>query len=153
MFRPKRFPCLDTTCRSGGIIQNDTHHALNAKCLTIQSPLRGQILYYLHHFRVSETVKFVETKHTAFSSASFAGRGHAPGSRVIARKKLYAHKPKTSAKAKWMNGCSGVSAEDSEVRADQYLDGDGMLPLTSLVPQPYPTHTIDAAIIPEKYGL
>ena len=72
---------------------------------------------------------------------------------MIARKKLYADRPKASAKAKWRYECSGISAKDSETRSDQGLDGNDILPLTSLVTQPYPTHSIDAAIMPAKYGL
>lgn len=34
---------------------------------------------------------------TDLSSASLEGLGHVPGSRLMARKKLYAHKPKVSA--------------------------------------------------------
>ena len=46
---------------------------------------------------------------TDLSSASLVGVGHVPGSRVIARKKLYAQRPNDNAKIRWVNGCDSVS--------------------------------------------
>ena len=49
--------------------------------------------------------------HTDLSSASLVGVGHVPGSRVIARKKLYAQRPNDNAKIRWVNACDSVSID------------------------------------------
>ena len=46
---------------------------------------------------------------TDLSSASLVGVGHVPGSRVIARKKLYIQRPNERAKIRWVNACDTVS--------------------------------------------
>ena len=46
---------------------------------------------------------------TDLSSASLFGVGQVPGSRVIARKKLYAHRPNERAKIRWANAWDSVS--------------------------------------------
>lgn len=55
-----------------------------------------------------------------------------------------------------LDGYMNVQAflpKTNKVSPDQSLGDDDILPLTSLVTQPYPTHSMDAAIIPAKYGL
>ena len=52
---------------------------------------------------------------TDLSSASLLGFGAVPGSRVIARKKLYTHNPRESAKSRWEKGCDS----DSKIGSNQ----------------------------------
>ena len=47
--------------------------------------------------------------HTDLSSASLVGRGHVPGSRVMERKKLYAHRPTVNANVRCVKEWNWVS--------------------------------------------
>ena len=77
------------------------HHALDAERLAIQAALRGELLDNLYRFMSTKVARWVADEiRTDLSSASLAGLGQEPASKLIARKKLYAHKPKVSAKVR-----------------------------------------------------
>ena len=77
---------------------------------------------------------------TDLSSASLVGAGHVPGSSVIARKKLYAHRPNDKAKMRWANACDSVSI--NRVLGEQGPSGGGTHVAIAVLPkhtQPRPS--------------
>src|SRR6266436_5941444 len=74
--------------------------------LSRPSDARSSIIYGNVRHDVRSTTSEVRTD---LSSASLVGTGHVPGSRVIARKKLYAHRPNDKAKIRCANACDSVS--------------------------------------------
>ena len=84
-----------------------TMHCIQKVCpLSRPSDARSSIIYSNVRYGVRSMTSEVRTD---LSSASLVGTGHVPGSRVIARKKLYAHKPNDKAKMRWANACDSVS--------------------------------------------
>lgn len=86
-----------------------TMHCMQKVCpLSRPSDARSSIIYRNVRYGARTIPSEV---HTDLSSASLVGTGHVPGSRVIARKKLYAHKPNDKAKMRWANACDSVSID------------------------------------------
>ena len=84
-----------------------TMHCIQKVCpLSRPSDARSSIIYSNVRYGVRSITREVRTD---LSSASLVGTGHVPGSSVIARKKLYAHKPNDKAKMRWANACDSVS--------------------------------------------
>lgn len=84
-----------------------TMHCIQKVCpFSRPSDARSSIIYSNVRYGVRSITREVRTD---LSSASLVGTGHVPGSSVIARKKLYAHKPNERAKIRWANAWESVS--------------------------------------------
>jgi hypothetical protein len=84
-----------------------TMHCIQNVCpLSRPSEARSSIIYSNVRYGVRSMTSEVRTD---LSSASLVGTGQVPGSRVIARKKLYAHRPNDKANMRWANACDSVS--------------------------------------------
>ena len=82
---------------------------MNAECLSVQSALRGKFFDDLEGGLIRGAATCIGSVLTVFSSPSLEGFGQVPGSKLIARKKLYAQRPIVIARVRWVNAWDCVS--------------------------------------------
>ena len=99
--RNQHLAVVEGATRIRAATRRGAYHALDAERLAVQAAFGGKLLDDLCRFVSTKVARrVVDGTRTDLSSASLAGLGHDPASKLIARKKLYAHKPKVSAKVR-----------------------------------------------------
>jgi hypothetical protein len=138
VFRTKRLAGLHTKEVVGSKFQTyrcTTYHALDTKCLAIEASFRCQILDDLYPSGKSEAEIWQKTL-TVLSSPSLVGLGQVPGSKVMARKKLYAQTPNNRVNIRCVMACDWVSThswlERRHCKRCGTYDGQVVLPNNTL---------------------
>ena len=148
MLRAQRLPCLERKVNGMRGTDHDqrTMHCIQNVCpLSRPSDARSSIIYSNVRYDVSSLTNEVPTD---LSSASLVGTGHVPGSRVIARKKLYAHRPNDKAKMRWENACDSVSIYRVLVLRGRWIEENSRC--RGRVAQANATQTMEPNMMPEK---
>ena len=148
MFWSKRFPRLYVISLESNLQIND----IDVPCTGCRTSVHSSALPrrdpQWSTFRDSSSLNhWSQELRTERSSASLAGFGTVPGSRVMALKKLYVQRPKERAKERWIRGWFWVSVRVHEL-CIRTTTLDWNLRWTRRVTQLKATQTKDPNMIP-----